>query len=332
MKLQENGRRYDLISAHDYVYTVSGGNKLAYFAEDARHSRDLWMADADFQSTQRLTHLNPQLDKYTLGKSEIVQWRNLNGDTLSGALLLPPAYRKGVRYPLIVWVYSGERGSRYVNRFGLAANGPFNMQLLATRGYVVFFPDIPEDTVKPMLNVANCVLPGINRLIDAGIVDPGRIGVIGQSYGGYSVLALLTQTDRFKAAVELDGPGNLVSFYGEMDKSGGAFGVSELEKGQGQMGGTPWQVRDRYIENSPYFYLDRIKSPLLIIEGTHDTTVAPFLADEVFVALRRLGKEVEYVKYRGEGHSAVYWNNANQVDYCRRMLSWFDRYLHDAQQ
>lgn len=326
-RLLENGGSFHFINAEDHVYVVSGGNRLAYFAEDASHDRDLWMADANFQSVRRLTHLNPQLNKYKLGEAQLVEWHSLDGALLKGALLLPPGYRKGVRYPLVVWVYSGDRGSEFVNRFGLADAGPFNLQLLATRGYAVLFPDIPEDPVAPMLNIAKCVLPGINHLIKAGVVDPDRIGVIGQSYGGYSALALITQTKRFKAAVEIDGAGNLIGVYGEMDKSGAAFGVSELEQGQGRMGGTPWQHRERYIENSPYFYLDRVETPVLIVQGAEDTTTAPFLADELFVALRRLGKEVEYAKYEGEGHSAVYWKYSNQADYCRRMLSWFNRHL-----
>jgi len=326
-RLQENGRCYHFMNAGDHVYTVSGGNRLAYFAEDATHDRELWMADAAFQSVRRLTNLNPHLDKYKMGEARLVEWHSLDGHVLKGSLLLPPTYRKGVRYPLVVWVYSGDRGSEFVNRFGLADAGPFNLQLLATRGYAVLFPDIPEDPIAPMANIAKCVLPGINHLVGAGIADPDRIGVIGQSYGGYSVLALIAQTNRFKAAVEIDGAGNLIGVYGEMDKSGAAFGVSELEQGQGRMGGTPWQHRERYIENSPYFYLDRVETPLLIVQGAEDSTTAPFLADELFVALRRLGKEVEYAKYEGEGHSAVYWNYINQADYCRRMLSWFNRHM-----
>jgi dipeptidyl aminopeptidase/acylaminoacyl peptidase len=285
------------------------------------------MADADFRSVRRLTHLNPQLDKYKMGETRLVEWHSLDGHLLKGALLLPSTYKKGARYPLVVWVYSGDRGSEFLNRFGLADAGPFNLQLLATRGYAVLFPDITEDPIAPMANIAKCVLPVINQLVEAGIVDPGRIGVMGQSYGGYSVLALIAQSNRFKAAVEIDGAANLIGVYGEMDKSGAAFGVSELEQGQGQMGGTPWQHRERYIENSPYFYLDRVETPLLIVQGTEDTTTAPFLADELFVALRRLGKEVEYAKYEGEGHSAVYWKYSNQADYCRRMLSWFNRQM-----
>lgn len=108
-------------------------------------------------------------------------------------------------------------------------------------------------------------------------------------------------------------------------------GISGAETGQVLMGGTPWEFRDRYIENSPIFYLDRIETPLLIVHGSADITVAPFLGDELFVGLRRLGKEAEYAKYEGETHSPSDWSYANQVDLCGRIIAWFDKYLKSAQ-
>jgi dipeptidyl aminopeptidase/acylaminoacyl peptidase len=93
------------------------------------------------------------------------------------------------------------------------------------------------------------------------------------------------------------------------------------------MRGTPWTVRDRYIANSPVFDFDRVETPLLIVHGSDDDVVAPFLADEVFADLRRLGKEVEYARYEGEDHSPAYWRHANQVDLCNRIIAWFDSHL-----
>ena len=112
-----------------------------------------------------------------------------------------------------------------------------------------------------------------------------------------------------------------------MDKNGTSYGVGLLEHGLDAMGGTPWEFRQRYIENSPLFYLDRIETPLLIVHGEADTTVPSAQSDEVFVGLRRLGKEVEYAKYEGEGHSPLYWSYAHQVDFCGRMIGWFDKFL-----
>src|SRR5260370_39136883 len=110
-----------------------------------------------------------------------------------------------------------------------------------------------------------------------------------------------------------------------MGQDGSALSRSKQEHGQGALGGAPWEVRERYIEDSPVFYLDRVETPLLILHGSEDTTVLPFLADEIFVGLRRLGKEVEYAKYEGEGHVVTGYGNA--VDYCQRIINWFDTHL-----
>jgi dipeptidyl aminopeptidase/acylaminoacyl peptidase len=151
--------------------------------------------------------------------------------------------------------------------------------------------------------------------------------VIGHSNGGYSTLALIVQTNRFRAAVEVDGYADLVGLYGEMGKDGAAYATTVLEHNLPVMGGTPWEFRERYIDNSPFFYLDRIETPLLIIHGTHDVAVSSFLGDQVFVGLRRLGKEVEYARYEGEAHVPTSWSYANQMDFCNRTLAWFEKYL-----
>jgi dipeptidyl aminopeptidase/acylaminoacyl peptidase len=260
-----------------------------------------------------------------MGIAKLIDWLSDDGKHLQGALLLPPDYREGKRYPLIVYVYGSEFESNVLNQFGYAG-GPFNMQLLATRGYAVLFPDSPQTVGTPMFDLAKAVLPGVNKLIEKGIVDPDRMGVIGHSNGGYSTLGLIVQTQGFKAAIEVDGMGDLIGDYGEMDKAGAAFGTS-LEDGQDALGGTLWEVRDRYIENSPVFYLDRVETPLLIVHGANDATVAPFLADQLFVSLRRLGRDVEYAKYEGEDHDPHGWSFSNQVDLANRMIAWFEKYL-----
>jgi len=306
---------------------VSGdGQQLVYVSQDAGHDSDLWLTNAAFIPPRRLTHINPQYDNHAMGTARLVEWRSLDGDLLRGALLLPAGYHEGKRYPLIVWVYGGELGSDFIDYFGLAGPGPFNLQLFATRGYAVFFPDAPEHLGTPMLDLAKAVLPGVDKVVQMGIADPERLGVLGHSNGGYSVLSLIVQTKRFKAAIECSGTADLMGMYGEMDSSGAAFGTGWTE-GPGQMGGTPWEFREKYIENSPVFFLDRVETPLLIVHGANDTAVASFLGDEIFVGLRRLGKEVEYAKYRGEDHSPPYWSFANQVNLSDRMIDWFSERL-----
>ena len=326
-RLLENGQCYTCNNRSDSEVVSGDGEHIAYFAEDTQHDRDLWEADSDFQSRRQLTHLHPQLQRYRMGAARLVDWLSVDGEQLHGALLLPPDYREGKRYPLIVFCYGGISLSDSLNRFGFEGPGPMNLQLLATRGYAVLLPDAPQHLGTPMSDLPKAILPGVNRLVELGIADGGRLGIMGHSYGGYSTLSMIAQTKRFKAAIEVDGYADILGAYGAMAEDGSSFGVDVQEHGLGSMGGTPWQFRDRYIENSPILYLDRVETPLLIVEGTRDSTVPMFLADEMFVALRRLGKEAEYQRYDGEGHDPNYWSHDHQTAFCEQMIRWFDVHL-----
>jgi dipeptidyl aminopeptidase/acylaminoacyl peptidase len=327
-RLLEKGQCYSCANVSQHFAVTPDGKQIAYYSEDAQHGEDLWISDSTFQNPSRLTHLNEQFDRYRTGEARLIHWLSDNGVPLQGALLLPANYESGKRYPLIVWVYAGLRLSDHFDHFGLAYSGDLNMQLFATRGYAVLLPDAPVRATSPMSDLAAAVLPGVNKAIEMGIADPNRLGVMGLSNGGYSTLSLIVESSRFKAAVEIDGMADIMALYGEMDDNGTAFGPS-LTEGQGvsSLGGTPWQFRDRYIENSPIFYLDRVETPLLIVHGTKDSMVAPFLGDEIFVDLRRLGKEVEYAKYQGEEHSPLYWSYPDQLDFSNRIIDWFDGHL-----
>jgi dipeptidyl aminopeptidase/acylaminoacyl peptidase len=328
--LAERGGCYSCVVVQSSVWVAPGGQGLAFIREDAGSPADLWISDSEMSHSRRLTTLNPQLEHRGMGQTRLVEWLGDDGQKLKGTLLLPVNYNEGKRYPLVVWVYGGASGSIHLDNFGVIGPDPFNMQLLATRGYTVLFPDAPQSLGTPMLDLAKTVLPGINEIVNLGIADPDRVGVMGQSYGGYSTLSMITQSKRFSAAIAIAGMGDLIASYGEMDAAGSAFGTSVAEHGQDLMEGSPWQFRDRYIENSPLFFLDRVSTPLLIVHGDADRFVQPFLADEVFVGLRRLGREVTYAKYHGEGHDPMFWSYANQVDLCHRVIDWFELHLKNG--
>jgi dipeptidyl aminopeptidase/acylaminoacyl peptidase len=304
------------------------GSSAAYVGESASRPADVWLATDDFAQREQITHLNPQISQRALGEAEDVSWR-AEGQLFSGTLLLPAGYVQGKRYPLITEVYAGEdTGSNDRNIFGMSKLDDqalyYNMQLYASRGYVVFIPNSLLRIGMPMHDIARVILPGVDKIIAMGIADPNRLGVIGQSYGGYSAMALIVQTSRFKAAVETAGIVDLISMYGTLYPNGSdwtAFSESE----QGRMGGTPWQYRNRYIENSPFFFLDRVRTPVLLEYGTADTPAA-VQAGEAFVGLRRLGKEATLIGYVGEGH--VVLGSANQIDLWQRIVTWFDQHLH----
>jgi dipeptidyl aminopeptidase/acylaminoacyl peptidase len=319
-----------------YSVTASGpvvtpdGRSVVYAAEDPRNPPNLWLAPCDGQQKPRqLSRVAFDLARYSGGTAEVIEWRGLDGDTLRGALIYPTNRQPNTRYPLIVKVYGGTDVSDDLNRFGFATSPVENLQTFASRGYAVLLADSRLRVGTPMMDLLKSVLPGVDRAVEMGVADPARIGLIGHSYGGYSALALIVQSRRFKAAVMRAGFGDLMGAYGQLSPDGTNYLLPWAERGQGRMGGSPWEVRERYIENSPIFYLDRVETPLLIVHGTRDNV--PFLADEVFTGLRRLGKRVEYASYLGEGHWEGLWSGPNQVDYLRRVLAWFDRYLKGGQ-
>jgi len=309
------------------------GQRMVYLSQDTQHGLDLWLADADFRNPKRLTQINPQLERYRMGAARLIEWISVDGQRLKGALLLPAGYQEGKRYPLIIKVYSNVGyylSSNELNNFGFARAPVDNLQILATRGYAVLLPDSPVQVGSPMTDLLKTVMPGVNKAVEMGIADPDRLGLMGHSNGGYSTLALLVQTKQFKAAMVSAGYGDTLALYGQLGKDGANYGLGFVESLL--MGGTPWEHRERYIENSPIYYLDRVQTPLLIVHGGEDNSVSPYQAGEVFVGLRRLGKEVTYAKYEGEEHWQGNWGYANQVDYLNRTIKWFDKHLKNDQE
>lgn len=309
-----------------HVDVSRDGEIIAYVAERGDRPPEVWITQQDLSHSNRITNLNPQVTRLALGATRLLQWTGPRGTVLRGALLMPGNYEPGRRFPLVVKVYGGSMLSSRLNRFGLDA-GIDNLHLLSTRGYGVLLPDAPLREGTALEDLAAAVLPGTDSAIALGLADPNRLAVMGHSYGGYSVLALLVQTERFKAAISSGGFSNLFTQYGMLRDDGSAVGVGMLERGSGRMGGHPWELRDRYIANSPYFFFDRVTTPVLLMHGSADRTVPVAAADETFVALRRLGKTVEYARYEGEEHHPGTWSVQNATDYWDRIFSWLERYV-----
>lgn len=300
------------------------GTRAAYLGEDTSHPEDVWVADSHFARAHQLTALNPDIAGRTLGSAASVSWRTRSGATFDGTLLLPGDYQTGQRYPMILNVYAGDNAGTWERDTFDEGTLYYNLQLYASRGYAIFTPNSTIRVGSPMRDIADVILPGVDKIVAMGIADPHRLGVMGQSYGGYSTLSLIVQTTRFKAAVATSGTSDLITDYGFLSPDG-RDNTAWAEGLQGRMGGTPWQYRDRYIENSPFFYLDRVQTPLLLEYGNDDTIVPAYDSRLTFVALRRLGKPATLVGYADEFH--IIAKLSNQIDFTNRMLDWFAKYL-----
>jgi dipeptidyl aminopeptidase/acylaminoacyl peptidase len=181
---------------------------------------------------------------------------------------------------------------------------PDNLHILAGHGYAVLIPSMPGSRTRDEIPIG--VLPAVERVVDLGIADAERVAVVGQSGGGFDTYSLITQTNRFKAAVAISGPANNLMSYGTF--SGEARYTDDLDEivtgaSEGRYGVPPWKDPDRYILNSPITFIDRVETPLLIIHGDIDYVPIQH-GEEVFSSLTRLGRRVRFVRYWGESHGA----------------------------
>jgi dipeptidyl aminopeptidase/acylaminoacyl peptidase len=324
-KLLEENKSYGFVPPLRTAISADQ-QRLVYTSQSPAEPEDIWTTGAQEFHPKRVTHINPVFDRYLMGEGRTIEWKTSDGELIHGALLLPAGYTPGTRYPLIVYQYPGAMWSTYGNLFGfnLFSSAVENWQFFATRGYAVLMADVPAKPETYMRDIAAAILPAVDKVIELGIADPERVGITGQSNGGYGALSLIVQTDRFKAAVDRMGPGNLISQYLQMSETGASVYTAEMVH---RTGGSLWEKRDKFIENSPIFFFDKVQTPVLIIQGTADRQAHSARSDEVFVSLRFLGKEVEYARYTGESHGVADWSFANQVDYLNRVIQWFDRWL-----
>jgi dipeptidyl aminopeptidase/acylaminoacyl peptidase len=291
------------------------GRTIVFQKSDGTRPAELYAADSGFTNVRKLTDLNPWIAKKALPASELVSYRDADGKVLYGVLRYPVGYEKGRKYPTVFEIYE----TFFDNGFnGRAA-------MLAGQGYAVFHPSVNLVVGRPGESWAKGVTAAANKLIDMGVADPDRLGVHGTSYGGYATVLLLTETDRFKAAINISGKVNMVSFYTDSERLG-VRNTHAPEKSQDRIGGTLWEFPERYIEHSAIFRLDRVKTPLLTISGDQDPNVPANQSRELYYALRRLGKEVEWVRYVNGGHRPPN-SAAESIDFEQRIIAWYDKYL-----
>jgi dipeptidyl aminopeptidase/acylaminoacyl peptidase len=291
------------------------GGTLVFLKSDGTRPAELYAADPGLANVRKLTELNPWIAKKALPASELVSYRDADGKVLYGVLRYPIGYEKGRRYPTVFELYE----TFFDNGFnGRAA-------MLAGQGYAVFHPSVNLVVGRPGESWAKGVTAAANKLIDMGVADPDRLGVHGTSYGGYATVLLLTETDRFKAAVNVSGKVDMISFYTDSERLG-VRNTHAPEKSQDRIGGTLWEYPERYIEHSAIFRLDRVKTPLLTISGDQDPNVPANQSRELYYALRRLGKEVEWVRYTNGGHRPPN-SVAESIDFENRIVAWYDKYL-----
>ncbi len=311
----------------DHQFLVAG-------YEDLQTSENLVRIELSGELGPRLTEVEPRLKGITIDAAESFETTMGGPDgaqrTVRTGVLLPPGAKRGDRLPAIVTLYGGANISDLTMRYGGGDVASFPAQLFTTRGYAVLLVDTPltpdGQAGQPIAELREAVLPQIYRAAELGYVDLKRLAVSGQSYGGYCTAALITQTNLFSAAIAVSGVYDLAGTYAWMGQAGdGDFNAYWSEKGQGPMGKPLWDDPKRYIDNSPYFLADRIRTPMLIVHGRDDDTCPVQEAEKMFNALRRLGRIAQLAVYNDEGHVPSEWATQNAVDVTNRILSFLER-------
>ena len=284
---------------------------------------DVWVG-SKLDALTKVTNANPQQGQYAWGSAELVEWMHADGLPLQGVLYKPANFDPAKKYPMIVYYYEklSDNLHQYHAPFG---RNTINPTVFASNGYVVFFPDIAYTTGYPGQSALKSIVPGVQSLIAKGFVNPKGLGIAGQSWGGYQSAYIITQTPLFAAAFLGAPVANMTSAYGGIRWESGRARAFQYEKGQSRIGESLWEAPFRYIENSPLFYVDRVQTPSLIMANDADGAVPWYQGIELFVGLRRFGKETYLINYNGDAHNPR--KRANQLDMDRRMQQFFGHKL-----
>ena len=300
-------------------------NQVIFTKESYEMYPDVHLTGMTFKKTKQLTEGYKQQEGITWGTAELVSWTSLDGRKLEGVIYKPANFDPNKKYPMVVNFYERNSEKLFSYRHPQPHRSTIDYRLYNSNGYIIFNPDVRYRDGHPGKSCYNCVIPGIQMIINQGYVDAKAIGAQGHSWGGYQVAYLATQTDMF-AAIESGAPVvNMFSAYGGIRWGSGLARSFQYEHTQSRLGTTPWNGYDIYKENSPLFEMDKVKTPILILHNDSDGHVPWYQGIEYFVAMKRLGKPCWLLNYPNEPHWPM--KLPNKVDFQKRMLQFFNHYL-----
>ncbi len=316
----------------NYSLTLTrDGKTLAYKRIDPRTMGDVFVQDLANGRVTKLTEINPQLNDLALGDMKAIQWRSFDGMEIWGLLMTPPNYTAGRRVPLLVYCHGGPNGGVTYGLFPQFMHTVpqvdyYPVEAMASAGFAVFFP-MPRGGIgygeAGQRSIVNDwggadfkdIMSGVDYLIDKGIADPERLGVMGASYGGFMTPWILTQTTRFKAASSGASITDLKDMYFLAD--GGEVMAEYFKR--------PWEAPESYVSHSPLTFADRVTTPLLIQHGERDLRVPIANAWKFYRALEQHGKIVEFDIHPNSSH--VFYQPMQEREAMQRNLDWFLKWI-----
>ncbi|WP_459189637.1 prolyl oligopeptidase family serine peptidase [Parabacteroides sp. APC149_11_2_Y6] len=297
-----------------YGQSISNANRL--YAYNLKNGKNRLIEDL---SAKRLENIQ-------LGEAHDWNFTSSDGTVIQGRYYLPPNFDASKKYPMIVYYYGGTSPT---NR---ALEMRYSMHMYAALGYVVYTLNpsgttgFGQEFAARHVNAwgdytADEIILGTEKFCkEHDFVNSKKIGCIGASYGGFMTQYLQTRTDLFAAAVSHAGISALSSYWGEGYWGYGYCSVANT-------GTYPWNNPEFYTKHSPLFNADKIKTPLLLLHGNADTNVPLGESIQMFLALKLLGKTVEFVQVDGENHGIVDYKK--RTEWQNSIYAWFAKWLKD---
>ena len=316
-------------AAYGSLMKAKRADAYVYSRETVSESPNFYVASsAALTGASKITDANPQQKDFLWTKgSRIVDYVSDKGDKLQGTLYLPANYEAGKSYPTIVYIY--EKLSQATNSYPQPGYNGFSISSYTSNGYAVFTPDIVYKINDPGMSAVWCVVPAVKAAIATGVVDAKRVGIHGHSWGGYQTAFLVTQTKIFAAAIAGAPLTDMIAMYNAVYWNTGSANQPIFESSQGRFTGSPQDNMEAYVRNSPVYHAKNVTTPLIILHNDKDGAVDWTQGIEYFNTLRRLGKPVVMLQYKGENHGLR--KPENLKDYTMRMKDFFEYRLSDKE-
>jgi len=306
-------------------FDVARDGQIAFAASAPEYPSDLFLVEGERE--RRVTHVNEEwLKDKSVAPIREINYKAPDGTPIQGWVMFPPGFNPRRKWPLAVEIHGGPQA--------MWGPGTLSMwhewQVLTARGNVVFFcnPRGSDGYGTAFASAnhaawgesdANDILSGIDAVVKRGYIDAKRIGVTGGSYGGFMTAWLVGHDRRFAAAVSQRGVYDIAHLHGTTD-------IAEWV--EFEFDGFPWRKPEHFWKHSPLAYVDNIRTPLLILHSDNDFRAPVSDAEQLFTALRRLRRRVQFVRYPREGHELSRSGEPkHRIDRLTRIVGWFDKYL-----
>ena len=304
------------------------GNTLLYTRGNFEDGTNVWMTSDNFKTQRQMSDINPQQREYNWGTVELVNWTSEDGKPLEGLLFKPENFDPKKKYPMMIYFYERNSETLYNSRVPAPSASTINIPYFVSNEYLVFVPDLVYTDGHPGQSCLKCLMPGVDMLCRNPWVDGDNMAIQGQSWGGYQVAYLITQTNRFKAAGAGAPVSNMTSAYGGIRWESGIARTGQYEEGQSRIGQDLWKGFDLYVENSPLFHVPNVTTPVLIMHNDADGAVPWWQGIEFYNGLRRCGKQAWMLQYNDEAHNLR--ERRNRKDLSIRLSQFFDHFLKGA--